>query len=77
MGVYCANRWNLHRWIFAFGWLAVLFNPVYQVNLAGSAWSVIDIIIAAFMIASLFFVKPNREALSSPTHQAPGKMPSL
>jgi hypothetical protein len=66
LGVYCANRWNSHFWILAFAWLAILFNPIYTVSLPKSAWTIIDIAAAAFMVASLFFVKPNRERVAEP-----------
>lgn len=69
-GVYCANRWNLHGWIFAFGWLAILFNPVYPVSLPSMAWSIIDIAVAALMVASLFFVRPSRARLPAPAGEA-------
>jgi hypothetical protein len=64
-GIYCANRWNLHFWIFVFGWLAILFNPLYQVSLPSAAWNVIDIAVAAAMVASLFLVKPNRQTVET------------
>ena len=59
LGVYCANKWNLHDWILAFGWVVILFNPVYPVPLPVAAWKVIDVVIAIFMVASLFLVTPS------------------
>jgi hypothetical protein len=63
-GVFCANRWNLHGWIFAFGWLAIFFNPVYSITLPSAAWSVIDVAVTVLLLASLPFVRPNRKILS-------------
>jgi hypothetical protein len=69
-GVYCANRWNQHGWIFIFGWLAILFNPIYPVSLPSLAWAFIDIAVAAVMVTSLFYVRPNREKLPTPAREA-------
>ncbi|MFQ5754211.1 MAG: DUF6804 family protein, partial [bacterium] len=51
------------RWVWIFGFLAVLFNPFIVIHLDREIWSVIDLIVGVFMIVSLFTLKlsePNK-----------------
>jgi hypothetical protein len=48
------------RWIWIFGFLAVLFNPFIVIHLDREIWSVIDLIVGVFMIISLFALKLNK-----------------
>ena len=57
-GVYCANRWRQFAWLFIFAWLAILFNPIYQVSLPVFVWHVLDVAAAASVIVSMFLLKP-------------------
>lgn len=59
-GVYCANRWRQFGWLFVFAWLAILFNPIYQVSLPVWVWHSLDVATAATIVASLFLLKPRR-----------------
>lgn len=45
------------RWVWIFGFLAVLFNPFIVIHLNREIWSVIDLIVGAFMIISVFALK--------------------
>jgi hypothetical protein len=44
-------------WAWIFGIIAVLFNPVAPIYLARETWSVIDLIVAAILVASIFKLK--------------------
>jgi hypothetical protein len=45
------------KWVWIFGSLAVLFNPFIIIHLDREIWSVIDLIVAVFMIISVFILK--------------------
>ncbi|MEX0918484.1 MAG: DUF6804 family protein [Candidatus Paceibacterota bacterium] len=45
------------KWIWIFGFLAVLFNPFIVIHLDREIWSIIDLIVGAFMIISVFILK--------------------
>src|SRR3989338_1508813 len=45
------------KWVWIFGFLAVLFNPFIIIRLDREIWSVIDLIVGMFMIVSLFALK--------------------
>lgn len=51
------------KWVWIFGFLAVLFNPFIVIHLNREIWSVIDFIVGVFMIVSVFVLrfehKPN------------------
>lgn len=48
------------KWVWIFGFLAVLFNPFIVIHLDREVWSVIDLIVGVFMIFSLFALKLNK-----------------
>lgn len=45
------------KWVWVFGFLAVLFNPFIIIHLNRDMWSVIDLIVGMFMIVSVFVLK--------------------
>jgi len=45
------------KWVWVFGFLAVLFNPFIVIHLNREIWSVIDLIVGIFMIISVFIFK--------------------
>ena len=45
------------KWVWIFGFLAVLFNPFIVIHLDREIWSVINLIVGVFMIISLFILK--------------------
>ena len=45
------------KWVWIFGFLAVLFNPFIVIHLNREIWSVIDFIVGVFMIVSVFVLK--------------------
>ena len=45
------------KWVWIFGFLAVLFNPFIVIHLDREIWSIIDLIVGVFMIISLFALK--------------------
>ncbi len=49
------------KWVWIFGFLAVLFNPFVVIHLDREIWSVIDLIVGVFMIVSVFVFKLSRE----------------
>jgi type IV secretory pathway TraG/TraD family ATPase VirD4 len=52
-----AYREQKEKWIWIFGFLAVLFNPFIVIHLNREIWSFIDIIVGVFMIISVFMLK--------------------
>ncbi len=53
--VYEENKQSL--WIWAFGGIAVLFNPFIPIYLQRSQWVIIDLLVGVFFIVSLFALK--------------------
>ncbi len=45
------------KWVWIFGFLAVLFNPFIVIHLNREIWSVIDFIAGVFLVASIFIFK--------------------
>lgn len=45
------------KWVWIFGFLAVLFNPFIVIHLNRELWGVIDLIVGVFMIVSVFALK--------------------
>ncbi len=44
-------------WIWAFGFIAVLFNPFIIITLQRSQWTIIDLLVGVFFIVSMFTLK--------------------
>ncbi len=45
------------EWAWILGGIAVLFNPIVPLHMNRQLWIVIDVLVAAIFIISLFFVK--------------------
>src|SRR3989338_4373400 len=45
------------KWVWIFGFLAVLFNPFIVIHLNRELWSFIDVIVGVFIIVSIFALK--------------------
>lgn len=45
------------KWVWIFGFLAVLFNPFFPIYLNRDLWSIIDFITGVFLIISVFLLK--------------------
>lgn len=45
------------RWVWIFGFVAILFNPFFPVYLDRDTWVVIDFIVGAFLLATTFLFK--------------------
>jgi hypothetical protein len=48
------------KWIWAYGTMAILFNPFFSVHFSKSAWAVIDIATAIFLIISSYLFRPTK-----------------
>lgn len=49
------------KWVWVFGFVAVLFNPFFPVHLDRETWVVIDFIVGVFLLATIFFFKLDTE----------------
>jgi len=45
------------KWIWIFGFVAVLFNPFFPIYLNRELWTIIDLATGLFLIASIFVLK--------------------
>lgn len=45
------------KWVWIFGFIAVLFNPFIPIHLTREIWLPIDFVTAVFLIISIFFLK--------------------
>lgn len=53
--IYEENKESL--WVWAFGFVAVLFNPFIVIHLERSQWEVIDLIVGIFFLTSIYLTK--------------------
>jgi len=53
--IYEDNKESL--WVWAFGFVAILFNPIIIIHLQREQWWVIDLIVGIFFVLSIFLVK--------------------
>jgi len=53
------------KWVWVFGFLAVLFNPFVVIHLNRELWSIIDLIVGVFMLISIFALKLERKSGSN------------
>jgi hypothetical protein len=44
-------------WVWAFGFIAILFNPIIIIHLQREQWWVIDLIVGIFFVLSIFLIK--------------------
>jgi len=51
------------KWVWIFGFLAVLFNPFIVIHLNREIWSIIDLIVGIFMLISVFILKLNENPI--------------
>lgn len=49
------------KWVWVFGFVAVLFNPFFPVHLDRDTWVVIDFVVGVFLLATTFFFKLDTE----------------
>ncbi len=47
-----AYKSKQEKWVWIFGSIAVIFNPLIPIYLSGGFWSVIDFIVATFLLIS-------------------------
>jgi len=57
-----AYEMKKEKWVWIFGFLAVLFNPFIVIHLNRELWSIIDLIVGIFMIVSVFVLKLERRS---------------
>ena len=55
-GYIAYNTYRLIKefWMYSFGFLTILFNPIAPIHLSRDMWIVIDFIVAVFMVVSIF-----------------------
>lgn len=53
--IYEENKASL--WVWAFGGIAVLFNPIIIIHLQREQWWIIDLIVGIFFVSSIFLIK--------------------
>ena len=44
-------------WVWIFGGMAILFNPIIPVHLSKSTWAPIDVISGGIILVSIFFIR--------------------
>lgn len=57
--IYEDNKESL--WIWAFGFIAILFNPIIIIHLQREQWWVIDLIVGIFFVLSIFLIHDKRK----------------
>lgn len=65
VGIYIAyktyqeNKESL--WVWAFGFVVVLFNPIIPIVLKRAQWEVVDLVVGIFFLTSIFLIKFKNE----------------
>jgi hypothetical protein len=54
---YISYEQGRENWTYAFGFIAVLFNPIIPIHLTREIWLPIDLSVATFLLASISFLK--------------------
>jgi hypothetical protein len=44
-----------HKWIWLFGFILLIFNPLIPLHFGRELWRIIDVVIAVFLITSIFY----------------------
>jgi RsiW-degrading membrane proteinase PrsW (M82 family) len=60
---YCAVLTHSQKdeeWTWIFGAIAVLFNPIMPLHMNRQIWIVIDVLVAAVLIVSMFIIRGNK-----------------
>ncbi|MBL7086650.1 MAG: hypothetical protein ISS28_06095 [Candidatus Cloacimonetes bacterium] len=56
-----AYRSEKQAWIWIFGFLVLVFNPLIPLHLGRDLWVVVDLLVAVFLIISIFAFKLPKE----------------
>ncbi len=51
---YLAYKTGSKVWLWAFGAVAILFNPIFLITFSKDTWQIIDVVVAVIFIVSLF-----------------------
>jgi FtsH-binding integral membrane protein len=57
---YTSYEWKQIFWVWIFGAVAVLFNPIIPVYLNKEIWIVFDIVVIAIFLLSIFLIKQKK-----------------
>jgi hypothetical protein len=58
---YAAYRLEKIGWVFIFGAVAILFNPIAPIYLNKDTWVIIDMGVAILFLISMFFIKEKKK----------------
>lgn len=56
-----AYEYKKEKWVWVFGFIAILFNPLIVIHLNRELWLFIDLVVGIFMLISMFIFKVNNE----------------
>jgi len=59
-GAYLALELKRKEWMWSFGIVAVLFNPIVPIHLRKDTWAFIDVGVAIFLFVSIFLFKDKK-----------------
>jgi hypothetical protein len=54
---------NESLWVWVFGGIAILFNPIIPIYFQRETWVIIDLIVGVFLLVSIFMLKDNKNNL--------------
>lgn len=55
-GAYLSHQSKSDNWLWIFGAIALIFNPIFPIYLEREIWAVIDIVTAIVLIISIKFI---------------------
>jgi uncharacterized membrane protein len=58
---YYAKQVNREKWMWAMGFIALLFNPLILIPLDRATWSLVDLAVAILFIVSLVKIKNGKQ----------------
>jgi len=56
-----AYKSGKQAWIWIFGFIALIFNPLVTLHLGRYIWKIVDLLVAVFLIISIFTFKLTKE----------------
>jgi hypothetical protein len=56
-GVYFSGEIKKIGWVWIFGGIAILFNPIIPIHLGRDTWAIVDLGVALIFVISLFLLR--------------------
>lgn len=62
-GVHLSYKFEIDKWIWIFGAITLIFNPIFPIYLDRGLWAVIDVATAIVLLASINYIPPKSKMI--------------